>query len=514
MKKTLYTVAILVVLQVVAVSCQKAEEENYTPPTIVTGDEDEEEEDNFDYPEAGAEIPYSPSLIGKPYRPIQVKYSSAYPPITSWKTADTRIVHYMSDYTPAITTYTDYKNATNKYGSSVTLPRQSVTGRFYTKKIDGRWWIVDSEGYLHYQRGVASFRQGSSSRNKEAWSKRFSTTADWVSSSQRELAEIGFHGTGAFCTDTYSLIQTHNNSYSERPLTLAPSFGFLSAFQKESKHAYPGGDSSNAVGLVFYSDWESFCKTYVTEVLAPYKNDPNTLGFFSDNEINFSSSGSRILDRFLNLNDDACPAYVQAKQFMADRGATKVTDELNSEFAGIVAEKYYKAVKEAVSAFDKQLLYLGSRLHGTPKYLRGVVEAAGRWCDIISINYYSRWSPELDGAIADWAAWADKPFLVTEFYTKGVEDSDLNNQSGAGYSVPTQNERAYAYQHFTLGLLEAKNCVGWHWFKYQDDDGTDNSSKPANKGMYDNYYVLYPVLSHFAQEVNFNVYDLIDYFDN
>ena len=35
-----------------------------------------------------------------------------------------------------------------------------------------------------------------------------------------------------------------------------------------------------------------------------------------------------------------------------------------------------------------------------------------------------------------------------------------------------------------------------------------------NKGMYDNYYVLYPVLSHFAQEVNFNVYDLIDYFDN
>lgn len=75
-------------------------------------------------------------------------------------------------------------------------------------------------------------------------------------------------------------------------------------------------------------------------------------------------------------------------------------------------------------------------------------------------NYYSRWSPELTTAIADWANWADKPFLVSEFYTKGVEDSDLNNQSGAGYSVPTQNERAYAYQHFTLGLLEAKNCIG------------------------------------------------------
>ena len=128
-------------------------------------------------------------------------------------------------------------------------------------------------------------------------------------------------------------------------------------------------------------------------------------------------------------------------------------------------------------------------------------------------NYYSRWNPELTTAIADWANWADKPFLVSGFYTKGVEDSDMNNHSGAGYSVPTQNERAYAYQHFTLGLFEAKNCIGWHWFKYQDDDGTDNSSKPANKGLYDNSYQLFPYLSFFARKLNFNAYDLIQYFD-
>ena len=91
---------------------------------------------------------------------------------------------------------------------------------------------------------------------------------------------------------------------------------------------------------------------------------------------------------------------------------------------------------------------------------------------------------------------------------------DLNNGSGAGFSVPKQEDRAYAYQHFTLGLLEAKNCVGWHWFKYQDDDGDDNSGKPANKGVYDNYYELYPYLAQFMQEVNYNVYNLIDYFDN
>lgn len=54
-----------------------------------------------------------------------------------------------------------------------------------------------------------------------------------------------------------------------------------------------------------------------------------------------------------------------------------VTDALNNEFAGIVAEKYYKAVKEAVMKVDDKLLYLGTRLHGTPKYMEGVMRAAG-----------------------------------------------------------------------------------------------------------------------------------------
>ena len=36
---------------------------------------------------------------------------------------------------------------------------------------------------------------------------------------------------------------------------------------------------------------------------------------------------------------------------------------------------------------------------------------------------------------------------------------------------------------------------------------------PANKGLYDNYYKMYPTLAKFMREVNFNVYDLIRYFD-
>lgn len=515
--KKIYLLGVLLLLNSLFVlSCSDNDDKdpNFMPPDIVMGSEDVESEYPEDLPEPGASTVYSPSFNSNMYRPIRVKYSSAYPPVTNWNTENTRIVAYMDGYVPAVKTLKTYKESVNKYGSSTRLPQQAATGRFYIKKVNGRWWLVDPEGYLHLERSVTSLRKGSSARNKTAWNSKFGTNEKWLSVTQRELSENGFHGTGAFCTDTYSLIQTHNASNPSSPMTLSPSFAFLNQFRTNKSYSYPGGNAENAVGLVFYEGWAEWCNSYLaSSAFAPYLRDPNVLGFFSDNEINFSSNSSRILDRFLAINNVNDAAYNAAKSFLDSKKTSIVTDALNSEFAGIVAEKYYKAVKEAVAKVDNKMLYLGTRLHGTPKYLEGVMRAAGKYCDVISINYYSRWSPELTTAIANWATWADKPFLVSEFYTKGVEDSDLNNQSGAGFSVPTQNERAYAYQHFTLGLLEAKNCVGWHWFKYQDDDGTDNSSKPANKGLYDNSYEMFPYLSFFARELNFNAYDLIQYFD-
>lgn len=505
-----------IVCQAALVSCidYKVNDPNFMPPDVVLNEDPKYNEIIEGLPEPGKMQPYSPSLLGKPYRPIKVKYSSEFKPVSKWTEADTRVVAYMGDYEPSVLAEADYKNITNKYGSLTTGIKQAATGRFYVTQIDGRWWIIDPEGYPHYERSVTSFRYGSSARNREAWAARFGSDEKWLETSQRELASIGFHGTGAFCTDTYQKIQAHNALHPDAPLTLSPSFGFLSAFRSRNGYAYPGGDSENILGLVLNEEaWFSFCKSYVNEALAPYKNDANVLGFFSDNEINFSTQNSKILDRFLNIQNSEDIAYKAAKAFMDEKGVDKVTDNLNTEFAGRLAEIYYKGVKEAVKEFDPGMMYLGTRLHGTPKYMKNVVEAAGRYCDIVSINYYSRWSPELDTYVKDWETWAKAPFMVTEFYTKGVEDSDLNNGSGAGFSVPRQEERAYAYQHFTLGLLEAKNCVGWHWFKYQDDDGNDNQGKPANKGVYDNSYVMYPYLSKFMQEVNYNVYNLIEYFD-
>ncbi|MBQ7294063.1 MAG: agarase, partial [Clostridia bacterium] len=96
-------------------------------------------------------------------------------------------------------------------------------------------------------------------------------------------------------------------------------------------------------------------------------------------------------------------------------------------------------------------------------------------------------------------------------------EGNLANKDGAGFFVKTQQDRGDFYQSFTLRLLEAKNCIGWHWFQYADNDPTgkttDASSRDANKGIVSNTHKEYTDLTDDMAEINKNVYSIIKYFD-
>ena len=495
----------------------------YYPEQIPTLDE------YVGLPTPGAEEVYKPSKLLNMYKPIKVdRTSSNNRPVSSWTSEKTRILPYLTGFVRNENIET-YKAKTNKYGSSTEFAKQAATGRFYVTKIGERWWIVDPEGSLHYARSVCSFRKGGSERNAAAFAQRFASDADWVATTQRELADIGFHGTGAFSTNKnasdvigYQAVQTHNAVNPGAPLTLAPSFGLIGAFVSSIGDKVINGETLR-VCAVFHPDWPTYCETYAKADygFGPYLRDKNVLGIFSHNEINFESSGGTkyLLQRILAVSDKSHFAYKAAVEWCSKNNVSTTSPNKTDcqRFAGHVAELYYKGVKEGIQKADPYMLYLGTRLHGSPKYNDYIIAAAGKWCDIISINYYSRWSPELDSYVSKWATLANKPFLVTEFYTKGMDVEEgaggITNTSGAGFLVKTQRDRAYAYQHFTLGLLEAPNCVGWHWFKYQDDDGSDNSNEPANKGIYDNQMQPYPELLDAFKRTSDNIFGLIKHFD-
>lgn len=139
----------------------------------------------------------------------------------------------------------------------------------------------------------------------------------------------------------------------------------------------------------------------------------------------------------------------------------------------------------------------------------------GRFLDVISINYYGQWTAKPDH-MRDWDEWTGRPFISTEYYTKG-EDSGMPNQSGAGWIVKTQRDRGLFYKNYCLALLESKHCVGWHYFKYQDNDPTLKGAEPSNidsnKGIVNNYYEPWTSMLEKMEKLDSRVYAIIDHFD-
>jgi hypothetical protein len=273
------------------------------------------------------------------------------------------------------------------------------------------------------------------------------------------------------------------------------------------------GYPDNAI-FVFDPEFEKYCDEYARQINVN-KNDKNLFGYFSDNELPFYKKS---LDNFLSKKDHQDAGYIAAEKWLNEHHYDKaaITDQVRNEFLGFVVDRYLSIVSKAIKKHDPNHMYIGCRFNGYEKTVKEVITAAGKYLDLLSINYYDHWTPDT-GDMRNWAAWAGKPFIITEWYVKG-EDSGMGNYSGAGWVVKTQQERGLFYQNFTLGLLESGNCVGWHWFKYQDNDPTnknvDPSNTDANKGILDNKYQLYIGLTDKMKELNLQVYHLINFFDN
>ena len=386
--------------------------------------------------------------------------------------------------------------------------RAGATGFFCTKKVEDRWWLIDPDGGFFIHVGVSAVTPGRSSDSRAAFQERYSSDRKWAGQTSRMLRSRGFNGAGAWSADAllrgtsprlvYTLIWNFMSEYGRQR---------GGTTQQPGHTGYP-----NDCIFVFDPEFETFCDSRA-KALAATRSDPYLLGHFSDNELPFPDNA---LDLYLQLKPDD-PGRKAAQEWLKKRGqdGTAVTDKDREVFLEYVADMYFKITTGAIRKYDPHHLCLGARFHGTTLGSPAVFRAAGKYLDVISINYYDAWTPH-PYSLRAWEQWADKPLLITEFYVKGA-DSGLPNKSGAGWIVKNQNDRGLFYQNFVLGLWESGVCVGWHWFKYMDNDPSDRSTDPSNrdsnKGIVTSRYVEYAPLLERMAELNTQVYELADYFD-
>lgn len=408
---------------------------------------------------------------------------------------------------------------TSQYGGWK-IGQQRATGFFRTEKIDNRWWIIDPEGYPFIHRAVVAFNPGKSDKQQQIFEQKYSSFTNWQQKESVMLKDYGFNGTGAW-TNVDSLRMMDNPLV--YTIIVSPMGNYknqhLKKFDNKYKEAGWQGYRFDLI-MVFDKEFENYIAEAI-EPLAKYKNDKYLLGYFTDNELPWVYDA---LDRHLNLLAKDEQGYTAAKDWLDDRkgrdsSPSDITDEDRAAFTAFYFETYVKKVSEALRKADPNHLYLGCRFNqeknGQELSNPDIFRVAGKYMDIISINHYRKWEPDQD-LLNHWAEWSGKPFLITEWYTK-AEDSGLPNITGAGWLVHTQRDRGYFYQNFTLGLIKNKNCVGWHWFKYMDNDPddltTDPSNRDSNKGVVSRYFEPYVPLLEQMEKVNDNVYNLIEYFD-
>jgi hypothetical protein len=416
-------------------------------------------------------------------------------PNSKWEDYPTRLVSSLPGY------QSTRDGALSIYGGLKSEPRKA-TGFFHPEKVGKRWWLIDPEGYPFLHVGVVSVAPPGGNETPENWAE---ITADLLHSH-------GFNGTGAWSEN--SRIRS-----TKRPVVYTQMWNFMSSYgskrggmyQKSGHMGYPGDCI-----FVFDPEFPAFCDEY-TRRLAATKDDPWLLGHFSDNELPLNL---KTLDNFLKL-PKTDPGRKAVDQWLTERRKKHpddktLTDEKRHEFLGYVTDRYFKITTAAIRKYDPNHLCLGPRLHSQELKSQAVFQSAGRYLDVIAVNYYHRWSPDPE-QVGNWVAWSGKPFIVTEWYAKGM-DSGYANTSGAGFVVKTQADRGKFYQNFTLGLLESGGCVGWHWFKYRDNDPNDKRADPSNrdsnKGIVNLKLEPYLPLTQAMSEINRQVYSLAEYFDD
>ena len=165
----------------------------------------------------------------------------------------------------------------------------------------------------------------------------------------------------------------------------------------------------------------------------------------------------------------------------------------------------------------------------------------------VSISAYA--ASKATTVSAYFIADGETTYRDTDGKIKTVPEIVLTNNRGAGKRVRSQDDRGVYYETFALKMLESGFCVGWSWYRYQDNDmplfyddkgnllyfndwdtyedwdinpnltlihkgeNTDQSNLDANKGIVNNAMEEYTEFTSHISNIANNLYALADHFD-
>jgi len=393
------------------------------------------------------------------------------------------------------------------------IPASGLAGVGLVRE-NGAWWLTDDSGGQFLSLGVNAVRgcpytakpNGAGAYEREefyCWPRFYESEEAWRASACGFLESLGVNTRGGWSDPS-------------------PEFGL---------YLTPELDLGRHAQLHWFDPFDPECPErtarLAAELTGPYRHDPQTLGYFTDNEVGwwngpvflwylgqgwhnatkqlvwnvlferYGGDWSRLCAEFtpgfgMRSFDDLKKIGANLKLKAGGRGIDVV-----NQVCGLVARRYYELVTAAVHAADPEALVLGDRLPLT--YNQDAVLAARGLLDVLSTNYNVDVE---DGWVAPYyfeglaRLTGGMPVLVSEFFYAARENGSGNVNNGHLMTVATQAERAKGAAAAVAAFAAFPEVVGLHWFQmYDEPPGGREDGENYNFGLVDIHDRPYPLLA-------------------
>jgi len=400
---------------------------------------------------------------------------------------------------------TALKLGTSRYGGWKDGPHREATGRFRTEKLDGRWWLVDPEGYLFFSTGACiagteAFTPATAFRTRQRffeWLPEQGHPHHWLGIVKRGgVAFANYPAMNAAAALGKNWQQISRNGIHDRMRGWG--MNTLGAWS----HKKLQQDRKTPYVLLASIWWQNgrkvpapFREDYVPELCeairrhAWAKNDPYCLGIFIGNEFEWpdrftpmvlelpdgDSTKQWVIEQLKrkhgtltalnaawNTNATSWLAAVHKSSKTHEQAAAKDIEPLYLPYA----RAFFQKSKEAVEKILPGTLFLGCRCHRGPNVLG---RAAVGHADVFSVNVY-------DSQVRAWQVPEDAeiPVIASEFHFGAV---DHGVPSPGLSAVWDQRQQGLAYARYLASALANPRFVGVHWFEWNDQSAAGRKDR-------------------------------------
>lgn len=334
-------------------------------------------------------------------------------------------------------------------GGQPSTEAQSPTTQFWTvaKDNNGVWWFVRPDKRHEFMTNVTTivpFQLAQDPRGVFYRSSDYQNNdlTHWATETMRRITLAGFKGSGAW---------SHNAIHATMP---------YSKDLNLSKYTH------HKIGDPL---WKSDIEEAIKQQVIPLKNDPNLIGYFLDNELDWSE---------------------------------------RSDFTKN-AETYFSVISTLIKQHDPNHLLLGVRFNNRPPV--SVLKAMISRIDVQSVNVFTDGNKLWKQMFNEIHEVTGQPIVISEFSIWAKENASGNQSTKAWWTgVNTQEDRAKAYTDFVSSSAGCSFIIGTDFFQWSDEppSGRQGDGEDINTGFVDIFDRPYLPLLQAAQKVHSQVNDL------